>query len=132
MALSGENTSQDAKYLVDYLSEVIKIVSSKVQDMENENKSLKEKEMKFEKELNEKISEAESYQSENTKLKEELQKLQEKYEKEQKRSNLLEVENNRNLDELKRLRKERNELLSKVEKTNVTLKDKIKNIINNS
>lgn len=121
MALSGENTSQDAKYLVDYLSEVIKIVSSKVQDMENENKSLKEK-----------VSEVEGYESENTKLKEELQKLQEKYEKEQKRANLLEVENSRNLDELKRLRKERNELLSKVEKTNVTLKDKIKNMINNS
>jgi hypothetical protein len=66
---------------------------------------------------------------EHTRVLDKLKEAEGLYVKEQKRANLLEIENNRSMDELRSLRKEKNELMMKIDRNRTSIIDKIKDMI---
>lgn len=138
VAVSSEDAPEDIKAYLDNFEDMTRMILKKIDDLEDENKSLKDEVQRLRIELdkrnieyNEIIRKDESIMGEYKRLIEKLKEMEDKYLKEQKRANLLEIENTRNIDELKKLKKENNELLSKLSKDNITLKDRIKKIISN-
>lgn len=136
VALSSEESPRDIKNYLNNLEGISKLVARRIDELEEENKSLKDEIKKLEYEVDKRNSEymelkrkEDALSNECTRLVGRLKEMEEKFIKEQKRANLLEVENSRNLDELKALRKEHNEIASKAEKNKTTIIDKIKSII---
>jgi hypothetical protein len=109
-----------------YLDSISKALSKRLDELENENKTLKN-------ELLIQRHEADEKELIIKKLNElglKFEELSEKYEKEQKRAKLLEVENARNMDEMKNLRKENKILLSKTsDRSKETLLEKFQRLI---
>ncbi|MCX7883681.1 MAG: hypothetical protein N2448_01410 [Caloramator sp.] len=136
VAISGEDAPKDVKGYLNNLEGILKIVSKRIDELEEENSFLKDEVKKLQMELDKRNIEYndikrkdESVMGEYKRLIEKLKDMEDKYLKEQKRANVLEVENSRNLDELKKLRKENSDLLAKIEKDKVTIKDKFKRFI---
>lgn len=138
VAISSEDAPEDIKSYLNNLEGISKMVLKKIDDLEEENKYLKDEIKRLQIELDKRNMEYneikrkdEGVMGEYKRLIEKLKEMEDKYLKEQKRANLLEIENSRNIDELKKVKKENSELLSKLTKDNYTLKDKIKKFINN-
>lgn len=120
-----------------YLDSISKALSKRLDELEMENKSLKDGISKLSEAAVETNNECLEYQQQMgvmsrkfIELSEKYEELLEKYEKEQRRSKLLEIENARNMDDIKNLRKENKALSAKTAtKEKETLKDKIHKLI---
>ncbi|TDT61039.1 hypothetical protein [Fonticella tunisiensis] len=137
VAVSSENSSSDIRNYINHLDDITRALSKRLDWLEEENSRLKEEIERKENDINaltmqylDEKRKNDLLSKECTRLLERLKEMEEKYEKEQKRVNLLEVENSRNMDEIKSLKKERNELLLRVDKEKNTWKDKIKKFMN--
>jgi DNA repair exonuclease SbcCD ATPase subunit len=133
-AVTGDgSTSSDIRNYISHIDDITRALAVKLENLELENQRLREESEQKDEEIGElardflgEKNKCDALTQECTRLLEKLKEMEEKYQKELKKSNLLEVENNRNLDEIKSLRKERNELVSKLDKDKPTWKDKIK------
>ncbi|SKA89011.1 hypothetical protein SAMN05443428_10960 [Caloramator quimbayensis] len=137
VAISGEDAPKDVKGYLNNLEGISKIVSRRIDELEEENSYLKDEVKRLQTELDKRNIEYndikrkdESVMGEYKRLIEKLKDMEDKYLKEQKRANVLEVENSRNIDELKKLRKENSDLLAKLDKEKITIKDKFKRFMN--
>jgi hypothetical protein len=137
VAVSSDTEVKDAKNYFSNLENYSKVISKKIDELEEENNFCREELKRLEGELSRRTDEYldavkkfDNEIHECERLKDRLRDMEEKYLKEQKKANLLEIENSRNIDELKVLRKEKSALLQKINQNKTSFKDKIKQIIN--
>lgn len=111
--------NRDARGYLNYLDAISRVLSEKLEELENENNALKEENSLLKMEAKDRESEFidlvnqdESITKRFIDLEQRYVEMLERFEKEQKRGKLLEIENARNMDELKSLRKENKSLLS--------------------
>lgn len=122
----------DIKDVIGNLDNIVKTLSNRLKEIEEENHFLKREIERHKAEIgvlnselqNEKIKET-NLSLECTRLTEKIKDLEEKLDKERKKCSLLEVENARALDEIKRLKKEKTEMIGESQKEKIGIGKKI-------
>ncbi|GIW49322.1 MAG: hypothetical protein KatS3mg079_798 [Caloramator sp.] len=122
----------DIKDVIGNLDNIVKTLSNRLNEIEEENKFLKREIERHRSEIgvlntelqNEKINSM-NLSLECTRLTERIKDLEEKLDKERKKCSLLEVENARALDEIKRLKRERTEITTELQREKIGLGKKI-------
>lgn len=134
MEIAVTQDSVDLKEVIANLDSIVKTLSDRLNQIEQENYNLKLEIERSKDELNGVLEELKKEKDKNenlylecTRLLERIKDLEEKLEKEKKRNSLLELENARALDEIKRLKKEKNEFKNGIHKEKMSISKKIIN-----
>ncbi|SHE91595.1 MULTISPECIES: hypothetical protein [Caloramator] len=122
----------DIKDVIGNLDNIVKTLSNRLNEIEEENHFLKREIERHKAEIGVLNSELQNEKIKNmnlslecTRLTERIKDLEEKLDKERKKCSLLEIENARALDEIKRLKKERTEITSELQREKIGLGKKI-------
>lgn len=123
----------DIKDVITNLDGIVKTLSNRLSEIEEENRYLKSEIERYKLEVDTLIKEQSSEKiknmdltSECNRLIEKIKELEERLEKERKKSTILEIENLRAQDEIKRLKKEKIEITNELEKEKIPLSQKIR------
>lgn len=126
----------DIKTYLKNLEEISKLIGQKIDNLENENRYLKENnkmlKYEFDKKNNDYIElrkREDAVLSEYIQILEKLKDMEAKYIKEQKKASLIEIENFKSMEELESLRKEHNELLANADKNKSSLINVLKSLL---
>jgi chromosome segregation ATPase len=132
----SEAPTENVKDYFERMDEIAKALSKRLDGLEEENLLLKQDNERLKTELEKRTGECleiknqfDAMSEEHTRVLDKLKEAEGLYVKEQKRANLLEIENNRSMDELRSLRKEKNELMMKIDRNRTSIIDKIKDMI---
>ena len=136
VAIGKDYYGGDIKNYTITLGEISRAINQKIIEIEEESQCLKKEIEKMREEINSKnhkyLSLNDKFNDiskEYSKEKEKLKNLENRYLKEQKRTGILEIENVRKIEEIKELSREKNELLSNIEKNKSTIKERLKQLI---
>lgn len=123
----------DIKDVINNLDGIVKTLSNRLSEIEEENRYLKSEIERYKLEVNTLIKEQSSEKVKNmdltaecNRLIEKIKEIEEKLEKERKKAAILEIENLRAQDEIKKLKKEKLEIANELEKEKVSLSQKIR------
>lgn len=123
----------DIKDVIINLDGIVKTLSNRLSEIEDENKYLKSEIERYKLEVDTLTKEQSSEKIKNmdltnecNRLIERIKELEEKLEKERKKTAILEIENLRAQDEIKRLKKEKIEITNELEKEKITLSQRIR------
>ncbi|CDF58467.1 hypothetical protein TCEL_00513 [Thermobrachium celere DSM 8682] len=132
MQVAAGLDDMDIKDVIVNLDSIVKTLSSRLSEIEEENHYLKNEIERYKLELSTINSELQmervktlNLSAECTRLVERIKDLEEKLDKEKKKNSLLEIENARAQDEIKRLKKEKNEMSSELQKEKIALRKRI-------
>lgn len=123
----------DIKDVITNLDGIVKTLSNRLSEIEEENKYLKSEIERYKLEVDTLTKEQSNEKMKNmdltnecNRLIERIKELEEKLEKERKKTAILEIENLRSQDEIKRLKKEKIEITNELEKEKITLSQRIR------
>lgn len=136
VAITRNYSGGDLRNYAITLEELSKAINQKLVEIEEEKQRLKKEIDHMKEDINNKnqqyLSLTEKFNNvsrDYTRQIEKLKSMEGKYLREQKKTGFLEAENNKKMVEISQLLKDKNELISNIEKSKSTIKDKLKQLI---
>lgn len=136
VAISRNYFGGDLKNYALTLEEISKAINQKLIEIEEEKQELKKEIEGMKEDINSKnhqylnlIEKFNNVSRDYTAQLEKLKSIENKYLKEQKRASYLEAENNKKMKEMDQLLKDRKDLISSIEKSKSTIRDRLKQLI---